>query len=139
MTTTAAEVLITLLAAHDDRIEAENLGDAAQVSGRAVKAVWDRGLASWPGEEKTDLSREDWAEDRVKTFLKVAAGGTPPEKYTRDLGLLAKTHPMNPSNKPAEESKAILDVKQGDDGGVVTVDTADLQAMIDGFTTSAAE
>lgn len=131
----AGAALITLLAAHEERITHENLGAAAQVTGTAVKAVYDRGLSAWPGMEKTGgVSREDWAEKRVGAFLTVAAGDKI-EGYTRDLGLLAKTHPQHP------EHKAILDVTPTEEGGVdlVTVDFSDLQATLDGFNASAAE
>lgn len=126
----AGMALISLLAAHEERIEHESLTESAQVTGGAVKAVWDRGLAAYPGEDTAGLSREEWAEERVKTFLKVAAG-TPVVGYTRDLGLLAKTHPLHPANRTGStEEKAILDVKPDGDEGVVIVDTTDLQEML---------
>lgn len=126
----AGMALISLLSAHEARVENEALGESAQVTGSAVKAVWDRGLAAYPGEEKAELSREAWAEERVKTFLKVAAG-TPVDGYTRDLGLLAKTHPLHPDNRGRDtDAKAILDVKPDGDEGVVMIDTTDLQSML---------
>lgn len=134
----AGMALISLLAAHEERVEAEGLGASAQVSGAAVKAVWDRGTSAWPGEDTTDLSREEWAEKRVEAFLTVASG-TPVEGYTRDLGLLAKTHPLNPANPVDQESKAILNVTPDGDEGVVIVETDDLQAMLDGFRASSTE
>lgn len=131
--------LISLMAAHEERIAAAGLGDAAQVNGAAVKAVYDRGLAAWPGEEKVDLTAEEWAVGRVEAFLKVAAG-TPVENYTRDLGLLAKTHPLHPDNAGGEpETKAILDVTLDGEDGVAIVDTADLQAMIAGLRADSGE
>lgn len=130
----AGMALISLLAAHEERVAAEGLGDGAQVSGQAVKAVWDRGVAAWPGEEKTGCpTAEAWAEKRVAAFLSVAAGETV-DNYTRDLGLLAKAHPLHPGNT---ETKAILDVTQKPDGEVVIVETDQLQQMLAGFQTDA--
>jgi hypothetical protein len=89
-----AEDLVTLLAEH----EARDLPAHAQVSALAVKAVYDRGAAEWPGYDKVDLSRRQWATSRVKAFLAVAAGDDP-AGYVNDLGLLSKSHPRHPGHR----------------------------------------
>jgi hypothetical protein len=108
---TSATALVEMIAAHEQRIEDEALGDEARVSGLAVKSVYDRGIASWPGVLRTGLTREQWGQDRVKAFLDTAAGH-PTENYVNDLGLLAKSHPMHP------EAKAIMSVTATGEEGV---------------------
>ncbi len=56
-------------------------------SGRAVKAVFERGAAAWPGPGRTELSQDDWALARTRAFLTVAAGGEIPG-YEADRDLL---------------------------------------------------
>lgn len=123
--TTSATTLVEMLGDHDQRIIDEGLTDDARVSGKAVKEVYDRGIASWPGVLRTGLTREQWGEQRVKAFLDTAAG-SPVEGYTRDLSLLAKAHPMNP------EAKAIADVTLSGEGEVqyVEVDQKELDDRI---------
>jgi hypothetical protein len=89
--------LVGMLAAH----EARNLPPHARVTGAAVKAVYDRGLAGWPGFERTTLTREQWAAGRVKSFLAVAAGDAPSHR-PRDVGLLSKSHPAHPQYRPGQ-------------------------------------
>lgn len=122
--TTSATRLVEMIADHEQRIEEQGLGDAARVLGSSVKAVYDRGIAAWPGVLHTGLTREQWGQVRVKAFLDVAAG-SPVEGYTRDLGLLAKAHPLNP------EHKAIMDVTPTADGiEFVTIDQAEFTDRI---------
>ena len=83
--TGGAAVLVDLVTAHEAVVT-----DPAQVPPlRAVKAAWERGLASWPGEAATAVSQPDWAAGRVKAFLRLAAGEETPG-YTRDRDLLAR-------------------------------------------------
>ena len=58
-------------------------------TGYAVKSVFDRGVAAWPGTKVTPLSREQWALGRVDAFL--AAEGNVAFGYVRDLDLLPGT------------------------------------------------
>lgn len=122
---TSATALLEMIAAHEQRIEDGGLGDDARVRGSAVKSVYDRGCASWPGVLRTGLTREQWGQERVKAFLDTAAG-KPMENYVNDLGLLAKTHPLNP------ESKAIIAVTTSGEAGVdyVKIDQSELDARI---------
>lgn len=53
----------------------------------AIKAVFDRGRQSWPGEVKTLLSAQDWALGRVRAFVAKAEGGDV-EHYVGDDDLL---------------------------------------------------
>lgn len=131
----SATALVEMLAGHEQRIEDEGLGETAHVTGLALKSVYDRGLTSWPGVVHTGLTREQWAQGRVKAFLDTAAG-EPLENYVHDLGLLAKSHPLHPETKTTAtdtEAKAIATIAAGADGGVVyeTLDPAELQAQID--------
>jgi hypothetical protein len=113
--------LVTLLADHEDR----GLGEPARVTGGAVKAVYDRGSASWPGPTRTSLTRQQWATDRVKAFLAVAAGDTEPGAYSRDTALLSKQHPAHPEHKDAT----------GEDGeDKVEVDVSEVQRHLEMFT-----
>jgi hypothetical protein len=109
--TTSATRLVELIADHEQRIEADGLGDAARVSGKSVMEVYERGLKAWPGVLRTGLTREQWGQERVKAFFDAAAGKAP-DNYRNDLGLLSKANPLHP------EHKAILEVTPTDDGGV---------------------
>lgn len=122
---TSATRLVELIAEHEQRIEDQGLGDEARVRGKDVKEVYERGIKAWPGVLQTGLTREQWGQERVKAFLDVAAG-SPIEGYTRDLGLLAKSHPSHP------EHKAIMDVTPTADGGVemVTIDQSEVTDRI---------
>lgn len=106
----SATALVELLAQHEQRVSYDRLGEHALVSGQAVKSVYERGVAAWPGEKSTMLTREEWAEQRVGAFLSVAAGDHV-EGYTRDLGLLAKTHPLHPDN-PGEAEAYEVDLSE---------------------------
>lgn len=122
---TSATRLVELIAEHEQRIEAQGLGDAARVSGAAVKSVYDRGLTAWPGVLRTALTREQWGQERVKAFLDAAAGQVI-DNYRNDLGLLSKANPLHP------EHKAIIAVTPTDDGGVdmVTIDQNEIDERI---------
>lgn len=86
----AGGLLVELLAAHETRVEAKGLTRDAVPTGRAVKAVFDRGTASWPGQDITSLTAEQWGAGRVKAFLAVAAGEDV-AGYTHDRDLLPAT------------------------------------------------
>lgn len=76
--------LVPLLA----QFEADHEDDPEVVpSGRAVKTVFERGAASWPGPARTSRSQDEWALDRTRAFLEVAAGGEVPG-YEADRDLL---------------------------------------------------
>jgi hypothetical protein len=131
---TGATKLVEMMADHEQRITDEGLGDEAKVSGAAVKSVYERGCASWPGVLRTGLTREEWGQGRVKAFLDTAAGA-PMNNYVHDLGLLAKEHPMHP------ESKAIMSVTPSDQGGVdyVTLDQKELTEQLNALLNSPTE
>lgn len=120
----SATALIELIAQHEERVEYDQLGGSARVTGAAVKAVYDRGVKAWPGEEKTVLTQEQWAEQRVAAFLSVAAGDVV-EGYTRDLGLLPKAHPLHPATTHQEEPEAET-VK------VAQIDLSGFESLLDG-------
>jgi hypothetical protein len=86
--TSGMAALVGLLTAHEAAAEAKGLPRDAVPSGRAVKAVYERGIGSWPGEQVTSVGAEDWALGRVKAFLEVAGGGPGPDGYTADRDLL---------------------------------------------------
>ena len=56
-------------------------------TGSAVKTVFERGAASWPGPSVTTLTRGESALARVSAFLEVAAGGEV-DGYEADRDLL---------------------------------------------------
>lgn len=95
----SATRLVELLAEHEESIEFDNLGTKAAVTGAAVKQVYDRGLTGWPGVMRTGLTRPEWAIERVKAFLDLAAGRPVPDRYELDKALLSKAHPMHPEGK----------------------------------------
>jgi hypothetical protein len=124
---TSATRLVEMIAEHEQRIESEDLGETARVSGASVKSVYERGLAAWPGVLRTGLTREEWAQERVKAFMNTAAGMTI-DNYVNDHGLLAKSHPKHPDF----ESKAIMDVTPSGADGVeyVTIDQDEVNQRI---------
>jgi hypothetical protein len=73
--------LVAVLAAH------EATATQPVPTGYAVKSVFDRGVAAWPGTKVTPLSREQWALARVGAFLDAAEGNIA-FGYVRDLDLL---------------------------------------------------
>jgi hypothetical protein len=111
--------LMELVADHEQRIADGELPAEAAVSGRTVKAVFDRGVQAWPGEAKTTLTAEQWAVGRVEAFLTVAGGGEV-KGYRRDADLL-------PAPAPAEHLHAPV-------GERVSIDPAELKAALAGFT-----
>lgn len=116
----SAIALIELLAQHDARVAYDGLGESARVDGAAVKAVYERGLKAYP-EGKALMTREEWAEDRVSTFLSVAAGAEI-EGYTRDLALLPKSHRLHPDSAVVVESEPMVEVAK--------VDLSSLESML---------
>lgn len=92
---TPAERLVAAVAAHESLVETLDLPEHARVTGVAVKAVYDRGFESWPGEFHTTLSPEDWALGRVAHFRKVAAGQVlAAADAGHDRDLLHEDHPL---------------------------------------------
>jgi hypothetical protein len=84
-----------LVAAHTDhQALAEDLGAPAYTvpDPDAIKTVYNRGVAAWPGEDKTALTDEEWGLSRVAVFLAMASG-TPREGYRRDVDMLPAAHP----------------------------------------------
>jgi 2'-5' RNA ligase len=69
------------------------------VDARAVQAVYERGLASWPGSH-CGVPNEAWALGRTKAFLAVAAGAEVPG-YVADRDLLPEGHPLAVKAAPA--------------------------------------
>lgn len=124
---TSATRLVEMIAEHEQRIESEGLDESARVTGSAVKSVYERGLAAWPGVLRTGLTREEWGQERVKAFMDTAAGITI-DNYVNDVGLLAKSHPKHPDF----ESKAIMSVAPKDETGVeyVVIDQDEVNERI---------
>lgn len=90
----AVAVLVETVAAHEREIEERRLPEHARVTGDAVKTVFDRGMASWPGYDATTLHREDWALGRVEHFVKVATGDVEAKDAGHDTDLLHADHPV---------------------------------------------
>lgn len=88
----ATAALVEMLGDHDQHVTDVDLPDWARAGGHAVKTVYGRGENAWPGEEKTALSRQQWALGRVAAFLRAAAGETTPG-YVRDVDMLPDDHP----------------------------------------------
>lgn len=86
------ERLVALVAEHDQMTTQMGMPSWSRPPGVAVKAVFDRGHAAWPGERATPLDREGWALARVEAFLAMASGAEVPG-YRRDLDLLPPGHP----------------------------------------------
>jgi hypothetical protein len=137
------DTLVGMLAAHEAATEGAGF---AQVSGTAVKTVYERGLSAWPGHESTTLTREQWGKARVRAFLSVAADpDTDSRGYRRDLGLLSKQHPLNPEHGVDPwydtEAKRHLSTEQrhrkptlpGSDTAWPIGDRTDLQAAVRSF------
>jgi hypothetical protein len=84
--------LVGLQADHESKADAEGWPPHARPDGDAIKSVYERGLAAWPGEQATTATAEDWALGRVKAFFATAAGARP-DGYHRDDDLLPTGHP----------------------------------------------
>jgi hypothetical protein len=84
--------LVAILADHEEYVEAAGLPEACRVTGRQIKAVYERGLRGWPGAEVTTLSRKAWAVERADYFTKVAALAE--ERVSPDVDLLPPGHPL---------------------------------------------
>jgi hypothetical protein len=89
----AEAMLVSLHAHHKDLADEVGAPSYTVPDAKAVKTVFERGLASWP-EEKALVGRDDWALSRVGAFLEMAAGA-PQEGYERDVDMLPKAHPMH--------------------------------------------
>jgi hypothetical protein len=102
---------VSLVTSQDARCEHLGLPDYRRVTGVAVKAAYDRGLAAYP-QGRTTLSREDWALGRAQHFVKVATGEVASKSRAgHDTDLLHSMHPMRV-------------------GETVTVNAADLDAQV---------
>lgn len=99
--------LVAALAAHEEKCEDMSLPTHARVSGRAVKAVYDRGVKSWPGEHATTLTAEEWALGRVDHFIKAAAGQVAPVDAGNDTDLLDPSHPLASAAPAATDVPAV--------------------------------
>lgn len=89
----AADDLIALQGIHQQAAQEEGAPDYTVPAADAVKAVFERGVAAWPGQEKAGLDADDWALSRVAAFLELAAGADR-GGYRRDTDLLPDTHPL---------------------------------------------
>lgn len=121
-----AAVLVSMLADHESTVEALALPEHAAVTGRAVKAVYDRGLAAWPGEDVTVLDAKAWALGRVDYFLKAATGENVNPGHDADL--LADGHPAKATPPPGFEE---VDAPPATDGPVDVPDGAVVLARDD--------
>lgn len=92
--TDPASVLVQTVAEQNVRCDALGLPGYRRVTGQAVKAVFERGIGSWPGETKTVLSSTEWALGRVEHFVKVVNGEVPAERAGHDTDLLSASHPL---------------------------------------------
>lgn len=84
--------LVSLVAAHEARVEAYGLPGYRKVEGKSAQTVYQRGAQAWPGPEVTTLTREEWALGRVERFVKAAAGLV--GDAGNDGDLLHKDHPL---------------------------------------------
>uniref|UniRef100_UPI003F495053 hypothetical protein n=1 Tax=Nonomuraea sp. CA-251285 TaxID=3240002 RepID=UPI003F495053 len=92
----ASTKLVALVTAHQQLADHLNLPPWSRPDGMAVKTVFERGRASWPGHDVTDLTAEEWALGRVEAFYAVASGATV-NGYRRDLDQLPLNHPARDS------------------------------------------
>lgn len=85
--------LVALQADHE-RLSVD-MGDGhgieVTVTGTAIKAAYDRGVLSWPGSGRTDLSPTQWGLGRAEHLCKAARGEV---ETTNDPDLLHKDHPV---------------------------------------------
>ena len=141
---TGAAALVRLLAEYHDAVPA----GVPAVSPVAVKAVFDRGTATWPGEDVCGVDRERWALGRTKAFLHVAAGGDVPG-YVADRDLLPVDHPAveapaadmvsdEDTNSPDDET-ATDDTGAGDESPAPEVTETATEDAPDGFEPVATE
>lgn len=93
------KALVAVVARHDADIEELGLPEYAAVTGEAVKTVYDRGLAGYPGENVVGVDAGTWAIERVGYFVKVASGDET-EKPGHDTDLLNPGHPLFTGTKP---------------------------------------
>jgi 2'-5' RNA ligase len=76
------ETIVTMVIEYTGILPAGRLPDPG-----VVRQVFDRGVASWPGEAKTALTPDQWGMGRVEAFLHAATGDRP-EGYRGDDDLL---------------------------------------------------
>lgn len=93
--------LVDALAAHEEAVEVLGLPEHARVSGKAMKAVYDRGIKSYPGSDLTTLDAAQWAYGRVEHFVKVATGDAGPT-LGHDTDLLDPAHPDYTGEPPLD-------------------------------------
>lgn len=124
--------LVGLQADHEARAEEKGWPEHAKPDGDTLKAVFERGTKSWPGETVTSLTPDQWALGRVKAFLATAAGERP-SGYHRDDDLLPAGHPES-KRAPAGEEEGAAETKdalpEGEtaDDTVVVLDPAEVKA-----------
>lgn len=131
-----AEGLIGVWADYAEHCEAVGLPAHARVTGRAVKAVYDRGVRGWPGAAVTALSAEEWALGRVEHFIKAASGELESKSVCHDVDLLAADHPLRPQSPPPG---TVPDTPPPGTApvpppGSVVLDAAEVKALLDGLT-----
>jgi hypothetical protein len=121
--------IVTVLAEHETKCEQMGAPAYTRVTGRAVKAVYDRGITSWPGDDVTVLSPQEWATGRVQHFVKVAAGDVDVDEAGNDTDLLDPEHPAaNPDTAPPSAADGSVDDDPEHDQAVfsdLTVEQAD--------------
>lgn len=106
-----AATLVAMVAQHERRVSALRLPPERRVSGIAVKSAYDRGMAAWPGESKTSLSRTEWGLARAEHFVRVAAGDVGEKSRAgNDVDLLHPDHPL----RQRDANKVYLDVNDVD-------------------------
>jgi hypothetical protein len=116
------DVLTGYYEAHD--------GQTPVIDPLAVKAVYERGLESWPGEH-TDVPNEAWALGRTKAFLMVAAGGEV-KGYDHDRDLLPEGHPLAVKAAPmltVTAAPVVVEPEEKVAGTIAEVETLDRSAI----------
>jgi peptidoglycan hydrolase-like protein with peptidoglycan-binding domain/2'-5' RNA ligase len=124
---TPAETLVSMLAEHHEHAADT---DGTPASALAVKAVFERGLASWPG-AACGVERESWALGRTKAYLATVEGYAVPN-YSADRDLLPEGHELAtkqaPHVQPVDDDD---DAEVFEEPGKVEPEVKDGQAVVD--------
>lgn len=89
------EALVALAAEHHEATA--SLPETKRLTGESIKAAFERGVADWPGQERTSLSPEEWGLGRAEHLVKVATGVT--NVVGNDADLLPPEHPLAPGEQ----------------------------------------
>jgi peptidoglycan hydrolase-like protein with peptidoglycan-binding domain/2'-5' RNA ligase len=123
---TPAETLVSMLAEHHEHAADT---DGTPASALAVKAVFERGLASWPG-AACGVERESWALGRTKAYLATVEGYAVPN-YSADRDLLPEGHELATKQAPHVQPVDDADAEVFEEPGKVEPEVKDGQAVVD--------